>query len=214
MKILYMLLILLLAVTVSAADLDSTRKARAVAYKLLQLDTTGTTSLPTADMDQYINIGMNKVNEDLCSYRRHTFDATADGQRLYGIDSCIQIIKSFMVTNDSIWGLRFVDLDDADEMVFDVASFVNSDWPTHYYFIGDSIGLFPSPIRDDDTLWTFYNHTIPKDSMRLLPLMHRFGVVLYAAYLGAMDVEKDPTMLKAEYDRFITTRKPRTVEGK
>ena len=214
MKYLYTFLILLLAVAVSAVDLDSTRQVRVAAYRLLQMDTTGTSALSTTVMDRWANIAINRVNEDLCSYRRYTYDTTADGQRLYGIDSCIQIFNCLMVTNDSIWALKFVDIYNADSAVFGVANFESRDWPTHYFFTGDSVGLLPSPIRDKDSIWTFYNSLIPKDSMRLLPYNHRFGVVLYTAYLAALDVDKDATKLLTEYDKFVMTRKPKAIEGK
>jgi len=207
------LLILLMAVSASAVDLDSTRQVRVAAYRLLQMDTTGNNALSTGVMDQWANMAINKVNEDLGSYRRTKLATMTDGSRLYVLDSCIQVTQCLMVTNDSIWGLEYIDLDNIERGVPGIINKITTDFPTHYYIWGDSIGFIPTPVRSD-SFWVFYTHLIPEDSMRLLPYNHRYGVVLYTAYLAALDVGKDPTLILSQYNEFISTRKPKAIEGK
>lgn len=213
MRYIVTLLLVLLAVSVDGAVLDSTRQVRVAAYKLLQMDTTGTSALATADMDQWVNVAINKVNEDLSSYKRRKISTMTDGKRLYVLDSCIQVEQCFLITNDSIWALDFIDLDEADIKVFEIVSKTTDDYPTHYYMWGDSIGFIPTPIRADSFI-VFYNHLIPNDKMSLFPHNHRLGVVLYTAYLAALDTNKDATPFLQQYQEFVATRKPKAIEGK
>ena len=85
----YLLLIMLLAVSASAIDveLNTITKARVLVYSQLGLDTTGTSNLATGIVDGYVGIGINRINEDLLAYKKNAFIVSSASQRLYVLDS-------------------------------------------------------------------------------------------------------------------------------
>lgn len=212
----YLFLIMLLAVGASALDteLDSVRQARVMVYSLMGLDTTGTSKLATGTVDGYVDAGIRKTNEDLLGYKRNAFIVSSAYQRLYVLDSMIEIRACFWYTHDSTIALKYINLEEAADSVSEVVNISSDDRPTHYFRWEDSVGFFPVIAEDNDSFWVFYYALLPADSISLMKVDYRMGVVFYAAYLAAIDTKVDPTPYITSYKEFIATKRRGAVEEK
>lgn len=193
-----------------SADLDSTRHVRVKVYSLLGVDTTGSNNLPTSQVDDYVNYSIGQTNNDLQCYRRVSLIVSTSGARYTALDSVVYINSCQLVTNDSIIGLHVIR---SQEIVDSVVAIENNTedvddgkYPEYVFKWSDSVGFVPTPVQTD-TFQVLYTHVIPEDSMRLIPLNDRLGVLYYAVFLAATDIS-DP---KAEfflqrYESFIAKR--------
>lgn len=207
-----MFILLFLVGSVWAVDYDSTRQVRVVAYNLIGFDTTGTDNVPTKEMDRYVNLSLQKVNEDLQGYKRRDMIATVIGQRFYEVDSVVQVLQVNYASNDSLYGLIYVPFERIDS-IYEAANFTSEDKPYYYSTWVDSLLLIPSPVLADDTLMVAYIHVIPSDSLRLLPFRFREGLIYYSAWLSA----KDAGLANAKdyfdmYQAFLAQKRGDAVE--
>jgi hypothetical protein len=189
-----------------AVDLDTLRQVRVATYSLLGMDTTGTNHLPTNRVDEYVKYAVRFANENLLAYKKNEIIVTVDGTRLYALDSVVSIIGAWYVSNDSIKSLQFIDL----ERLYDSSLIeINDDGtgpPERYYRWGDSVGFIPTP-RDVDSMLIFYCHVIPDDTLGLIPLSYRQGIVYLTASLAAMDIGRDGGLYMTMYQDFINRKR-------
>ncbi len=212
----YLFLIMLLTVSVSALDveLDSTRHVRVMVYSLMGLDTNGTSKLAPSTADGYVGIAIGRTNEDLLGYKRNEFIVSGAGTRLYELDSVIELRACMLYVGDSVIGLKYINLDEVDDSVLAIVNISSSDIPEYYFRWGDSVGFLPPTANANDSFWVFYYAVLPADSIRLLNVDYRMGVVFYAAYLAAIDTKVDPTPYITAYKDFIATKRKGAVEEK
>jgi hypothetical protein len=215
MKKLILVALCLLAVSASAIQLDSVRQVRVQVYNIHGVDTTGVKDLPTNTVDEYVNLGIRQLNEDVAAYRCNELITSTDGTRFYAIDSMIQVISCYFVSNDTMIGLDYINLEQIDQRVFDAANEGAANSPDKFSIWGDSLWLIPTPNTTGDTFLVLYNGLIPQDSIRLIPQKYRMGVVYYAAYLACKDLGKtlaDQQLLWTDYLNFVTSKKKEARE--
>jgi hypothetical protein len=194
---------LLLVSSGMAADLDSTRQARVAVYGLLGLDTTGTDNLSTGKVDFYVNQAIQKINEDLRIYRKHENISLVDGKKFYALDSVVFLTSAWCVNGDSTYGLRAVDMD----TFYGVWEYdaENTGIPEYYFLLGDSLGVVPVP-RSSGTVKVLYTQQIPTDSLRIIPVKYRLGVVLFATYLASKQIGITGTFYN-DYVEFVNSKR-------
>ena len=205
--ILILLILLIPGVLSASVAIDSVRQARVMVYKMLNMDTTGTSNLPTAYVDQYVNMGIAQANEDLSGYQRSDSVQVANNVQMYAIDSVIDIKACWLVSDGELSPLTGLGIDSLDRKFFNTVNLTEDEKPEYYYKWGDSIGFLPEP-NEADTFNVYYVHVIPLDSMRLLPYKYRYGAILWAVYISTMsvDMQRAEAFYKA-YGTFIMQKK-------
>ena len=102
-RIIFVLGLVLLAQGVfGATGLDSLRQARVLFYQMLNMDTTGTGSMPATEVNQFLNFGIAQANEDMDGYQIWKQVEVSKGQRSYALDSVIQINACILISNDTL----------------------------------------------------------------------------------------------------------------
>jgi hypothetical protein len=157
-------------------------------------------------MDEYVKSGVRFLNEDILAYKKNEIIVSVEGTRLYALDSVVAIIGAWYISNDSLKSLQFIDL----ERLYN-SSLIEIDEegkgpPERYYRWGDSVGFIPSP-RNADSVLIFYCHVIPDDTLGLIPLNYRQGVVYLTAVLAAMDVGGNHVKYMTMYQDFIDRKR-------
>ena len=202
-----LIFLLLLAVNVSAIDLDSTRQVRVATFNLLGVDTTGVNGLSAGQVDNYINLAINEVNDELDIYKRTELVVTAGHSNFVTLDSAIRVISCMFVNGDTIIGLNHLYSSEVVDSVLAKVNTTESDRPTDFYFWGDSLCFVPTPNRID-TFQVHYLHLIPNDSLGIIPRNYRNGVLYYACMLAATDLNSTrlPVFEKLYYN-FINRKR-------
>lgn len=205
------LILLLLTVNASAISLDSTRQVRVRVYSLLNLDTTGVAGLPTNIVDDYVYMGIREINAELGEYEKNELITATDGKRFTVLDSTVYLVSCDLVYNDSLIGIRIIRSGDIRDSVSDInlqTQETEYKYPTHVFRWGDSIGFVPPPIRTD-TFRVCYIHVLPDGvaEIQKITAENRVGVVYYAAYLAAIDMDSPKAaILEQKYKDFIASR--------
>lgn len=186
---------------------DSLRQARVEVYRLLNMDTTTPTILPNAMVNNFINVGIAQVNEDFSAYQRTDTIQTVKNQGLYRLDSVVQINSCWLISENTLMPLIGLSMDSLTAKFFETLNITEEDKPQYYYKWGDSVGFFPKP-SGVDTFKVFFTHTIPLDSMRLLPYKYRYGAIVWGAYVAAVSIgsPKAP-LLYQYYGTFLGSKK-------
>ena len=215
-----LLFILLLFVSVASAGyLDTNIKVRTEVFKLLALDTSGTSNLSTAIVDNFIYNAMDRVCEDVSAMERVRKIVSVVGTRHYVIDSdtgydVINLRACLLINGDTILPLTQIDIDATPSVVWEKVNTVGLDKPGYFYRWGDSIGFIPIPADTfvTDTFLVFYNTTVTPGitSVSSIPIDYRQGVVYWAAYLSAVRLGLDPVKYLNLYQQFVVGKKPTT----
>lgn len=210
MRKLFLILILLMFTQARSADFDSTRHVSMKVFSLLGVDTAGSTNLLLATVGDYVNYGIWQVNNDLQSYRRVTEITSASGVRFTILDSVINIVSCQLINGDTIIGLHVIRSQEIGDSVVAIENNTEDvdvgKYPEYIFKWSDSIGFVPTPVQTN-TFQILYTHIIPEDSLRLIPFNDRLGVLYYALFLAADDIN-DPNMdvYFKMYESFIAKR--------
>jgi hypothetical protein len=209
-----LLIFCLLASVATAGVLDTNAKARIEVFKLLAMDTTGTSNLSTGIVDNFIYAGLERVCEDLSAKERVKKITLLKNYRHYLIDTSsgydvINLRACLWIDGDSVVPLTPLDIDASPNVVWEQVNTAGLDRPGYFYRWGDSVGFIPMPAATD-TVLVFYNTTVTPSStsMAEVPIDYRWGAVYWAAYLSAVRIGIDPAPYLSLYQQFVVTKKP------
>lgn len=213
-KILIRLCVLLcLPISVSAQlnDLNDIHHYRYATFRLLGWDTTGTSFMTTAEMNQFVLRGIDQLPVWAFGREVTKVITLADGTEQYYLDSLASQVVSVRRTDNNNWNTLKQIAPGMFNDVFDVDSTGDEDEykPLAYHFWGDSLWVYPIPRRVDNLRVAYYQEptVATSDSVISLNDKYQYGVVLWAAWQAtrrAMGPHSQENMAaKMEYYEWV-----------
>ncbi len=178
----------LLPTSVSAQvnDLSNVKQYTFFTFRLLGLDTTGTSFITTAEMNQFVFRGIDQL--PVWAFGREVTKKIllVDGTENYYLDSLASQVVSVRRINNKNWNTLKQISPGMFSDAFDVDSTGDEDdyMPRAYHFWADSLWIYPIPRKGDSLRVAYYvEPTInAADSVITLSDKFQYGVILWAAW--------------------------------
>ena len=188
-KILIRLLILFaLPISVSAQlnELSDVHHYRYATFRLLGLDTTGTSFLTTAEMNQFVLRGIDQLPVWAFGHEATKIILLVDGTEKYFFDSLVTQVVSVRRINNKNWNSLKQIAPGMFNTAFDKDSTGDEDdyKPLAYHFWADSLWIYPIPRKGDSLRVAYYVEPVitASDSTITLNDKFQYGVVMWAAW--------------------------------